>query len=143
MARIRISCKKDRTTLTPSYLVNIEGEEDTHHLTAIQDILIEKDRGSYSIELTHKERLYSTTATITQQNQELSLLVRKNPKLWWLQVGFFGILLLLLLLTNIIPSTTLLTVATVILLCAVVGYVVGIKKLAPIVIIPQKPAKKS
>ncbi len=143
MARIRISCKKDGTTLTPSYLVDIEGEEQTQHLTAIQDILVERSVGSYSIKLTHKEKLYHTTAVITKEDQEFLLVVRKNPKLWWLQVGFLGLLLVLLLLTNITPSTTLLTVATITLLSAAVGYVVGIKKLAPIVIIPQKPVKQS
>ncbi len=143
MARLRISCKRDRTTLSPSYLVRIQGEKDNQHLTAIQDILLEKAPGSYSIELMYKEKSYHTTAVITQEYQECTLFVKKNPKLWWLQVGSFLLLLTLIVLTNIVPSTTLLTTATVILILIAVVYVVGIKKLTPIVIIPQKPVKKS
>ncbi len=133
MSRIRLSCKKDRTTLTPSYFATIEGDDTTYHLTAVQDILVERPIGTYLVEITYKERSYTESVEITQdQQEEQTLLVQKNPKLWFCHVAFFILLITLLLLTNLLASPFILNLATILLVVAVVGLLVVRKKLPPL-----------
>ncbi len=233
MQRIRISCKQDRTSLSPSYLVDMpmhpsgedsagvsqtksptespvgtasdsstdapadarqtdadSAEVESHHLTAVQDLLFERPPGTYPIKIHYKGATYTHTvvvpkapdaagATTAEQDAgELSkstapphtssatkpasatpaeqsanhtpagvaqaeqvILVRKNPKLWAAQLGFFLLLAGLLVITKLIPSRGVLNVATVVLVTGVAVLLVAKKKLAPLVIIPQKPAQ--
>lgn len=234
MQRIRISCKQDRTSLSPSYLVDMpmhpsgedsagvsqtksptespvgtasdsstdapadarqtdadSAEVESHHLTAVQDLLFERPPGTYPIKIHYKGATYTHTVVVPKDTEapytssdatsrniadqdasqsdtakpptkpasatpaeqsanhtpagvaqaEQVILVRKNPKLWAAQLGFFLLLAGLLVITKLIPSRGVLNVATVVLVTGVAVLLVAKKKLAPLVIIPQKPAQ--
>ncbi len=139
MPRIRVSCKKDRTTLTPSYIVTIDGEPEPLHLTAVQDLLVERPIGSYSIEISYKGVSYKREVEIQSNIQpEITLFVKKNPARWALQLGFLGVILLGVLLTNLIPGSTITLVATVTLLLSGVVYLILRRKLSPLVVLLKR-----